>query len=181
MANTVEFTLEQNITLRDGRVILLRAARPDDAADLLEIQRQVFEDGISNVSDELESIEDRKSEIETLGDGRLWLVAEHEGRVVGSLELHRSPPVFLHHHLFLAIELHREYRGGGIGSALMKQGAAWAKHNGYEFIRLGVLDTNPRAKALYERLGYREYGHLPNFVKRRDGTYSGDTMMVLEL
>jgi RimJ/RimL family protein N-acetyltransferase len=181
MAETVEFTLEQQITLRDGRKILLRAARPDDAVDLLDIQRQVFEEGISNVSDELETLEERKEEIEKLGEGRLWLVAEHNGKVVGSLELHRSPPVFLHHHLFLAIELHRKYRGGGIGSALMKQGAAWAKHHGYEFIRLGVLDSNPRAKALYERLGYRAYGHLPNFVKRRDGSYVGDTMMVLEL
>lgn len=181
MAEAIEFTLEKEITLRDGRAILLRAARPEDAADLLEIQRQVFEEGISNVSDELETIEERTEEISTMGAERLWLVAEHQGRVVGSLELHRSPPVFLHHHLFLAIELHRDYRGGGLGSALMRQGSAWAKANGYDFIRLGVLDSNPRAKALYERLGYREYGYLPNFVKRRDGSYVGDTMMVLEL
>jgi RimJ/RimL family protein N-acetyltransferase len=167
--------------LRDGRPILRRGARPADASDLIEIQRQVFEEGISNVTDEAETVEERTDEISKMGPGRLWLVAEHEGRLVGSLELHRAPPAFLHHHVFLAIELHRDYRGSGLGSAMMRQGAAWAKHNGYEFIRLGVLDSNPRAKALYERLGYRDYGHLPNFVKRRDGTYVGDTQMVLVL
>lgn len=181
MAESIEFILDKQVTLRDGREVLLRGARSEDAADLLEIQRQVFEEGISNVSDELETLEERTDEIKNMGEGRLWLVAEHDGRVIGSLELHRSPPAFLHHHLFLAIELHRDYRGGGLGSALMTHAAAWAKHQGYEFLRLGVLDSNPRAKALYERLGYREYGHLANFVKRRDGTYVGDAMMVLEL
>jgi len=181
MEEAVEFTLEKQITLLDGREVLLRAARPEDAVDLLEIQRQVFEEGLSNVTDELETVEERTEEITTMGSERLWLVAEYEDQVVGSLELHRSSPIFLHHHLFLAIELHRDYRGGGLGSALMHQAAGWAKHQGYDFIRLGVLDTNPRAQGLYERLGYRVYGHLPNFVKRRDGTYVGDTMMVLEL
>lgn len=181
MAEAVEFILDKHITLNDGREVLLRGARPADAADLLEIQRQVFEEGLSNVTDELETEEERKEEISTMGPERLWLVGEHAGRVIGSLELHRSPPAFLHHHLFLAIELHRDYRGGGLGSALMTHGAAWAKHQGYEFIRLGVLDSNPRAKALYERLGYRVYSYLPRFVKRRDGSYVGDTMLVLDL
>ena len=64
---------------------------------------------------------------------------------------------------------------------MMRYAIVWGKANRLEMIRLGVLDTNPKAKRLYERLGFRTIGHFPNFVKKRDGSYAGDTVMILEL
>lgn len=46
-------------------------------------------------------------------------------------------------------------RGRGIGSALMAGIEDQARARGYGAVRLDVIDTNWRAKALYERLGYR--------------------------
>jgi ribosomal protein S18 acetylase RimI-like enzyme len=182
MADDITFTLEQPITLRNGQEILLRAARPDDAADLLVIAEQVIHEGISMVNDKLDTLEERTEELTKTREGNLYLVAEHEGKVVGALELYSHRPALLQHQRSLSIELHRDYRGGGLGAAMMNHAAAWARaQEGIDFITLGVLDSNPRAKAFYERLGYRVYGHLPNFVKRRDGVYVGDTQMVLVL
>lgn len=48
----------------------------------------------------------------------------------------------------------RHARGLGIGSALMDAICAEAKSRGYAAVRLDVIDTNWRAKALYERLGF---------------------------
>lgn len=48
----------------------------------------------------------------------------------------------------------REARGQGIGSALMTALMAEASARGYGAIRLEVIDTNIRARALYERLGF---------------------------
>lgn len=45
-------------------------------------------------------------------------------------------------------------RGLGIGSALMTAIEAEAQSRGYAYVRLDVVDSNWRAKALYERLGY---------------------------
>ncbi|MFI9455202.1 GNAT family N-acetyltransferase [Amycolatopsis sp. NPDC052450] len=45
-------------------------------------------------------------------------------------------------------------RGHGIGSLLVEELAAIAAERGCREIRLDVIDTNPRAKALYERLGF---------------------------
>ena len=45
-------------------------------------------------------------------------------------------------------------RGLGIGSALMAAIEAEAQSRGYAYVRLDVVDSNWRAKALYERLGY---------------------------
>ena len=45
-------------------------------------------------------------------------------------------------------------RGMGIGSALMAAVCTEAAARGYSAVRLDVIDTNWRAKALYERLGF---------------------------
>ncbi|MFE6410045.1 GNAT family N-acetyltransferase [Streptomyces sp. NPDC057837] len=52
------------------------------------------------------------------------------------------------------IAVDASHRGGGIGSLLLRQVAAVAAENGCRRIRLDVIDTNPRARALYERLGF---------------------------
>lgn len=45
-------------------------------------------------------------------------------------------------------------RGIGIGSALMAAICDEGRARGYAHVRLDVIDTNWRARALYERLGY---------------------------
>lgn len=45
-------------------------------------------------------------------------------------------------------------RGLGIGSALLDAATDLAREVGATSVRLSVVDTNPRARALYERLGF---------------------------
>jgi GNAT superfamily N-acetyltransferase len=45
-------------------------------------------------------------------------------------------------------------RGQGVGTALLHAIIAEAKTRGYAQVRLDVIDTNPRARALYERSGF---------------------------
>ncbi|MFJ6528700.1 GNAT family N-acetyltransferase [Streptomyces longwoodensis] len=52
------------------------------------------------------------------------------------------------------IAVDARHRGRGIGSLLLEQVAAVAAENGCRRVRLDVIDTNPRARALYERHGY---------------------------
>ena len=54
-------------------------------------------------------------------------------------------------------------RDQGIGTALLQAVYAFAQAHAYRAVRLGVVDTNPRARALYEREGFvAKYTlHLP--------------------
>lgn len=45
-------------------------------------------------------------------------------------------------------------RGQGVGTELLRAIMAEAKMRDYAQVRLDVIDTNPRARALYERLGF---------------------------
>jgi len=49
-------------------------------------------------------------------------------------------------------------RGTGIGSALLDAVFAEARARGLNGVRLDVIDTNPRARALYERKGFKPIG-----------------------
>jgi len=47
-----------------------------------------------------------------------------------------------------------EYRGKGVGSALLQHATEKAKANGFREMSLDVALNNPRAEALYSRLGF---------------------------
>jgi len=52
------------------------------------------------------------------------------------------------------IAVDSRYRGLGAGARLLDETVSIASGFGYRFVRLDVVDTNPRAKALYERNGF---------------------------
>ena len=56
-----------------------------------------------------------------------------------------------------------------------------AKDQGYEQAELEVMEGNERAKALYESLGFVQYGILPNNMKYKDGTYADSYWMMKKL
>ncbi len=76
------------------------------------------------------------------------------------------------------IAVHEDFRGQGIGSHLFDELFSWTKAQGYEAIHLDVIDENPKAKVLYERLGFKEtsYEKVPYFIEKIIGV-SGVTHM----
>jgi len=52
-----------------------------------------------------------------------------------------------------------EYRSQGIGTRLIAAAEQMARERGFREVCLGVNIENARARSLYERLGYRDWGH----------------------
>lgn len=75
------------------------------------------------------------------------------------------------------IAVRRDRRGAGIGSLLLREAAGRARNAGIQVIRLEVVDTNPRARSLYEREGYVAVRteHTP-YLRRAMGFGSVTTM-----
>ncbi|WP_305856409.1 GNAT family N-acetyltransferase [Balneatrix alpica] len=79
------------------------------------------------------------------------------------------------------IAVDSEFRGQGIGSLLLDQIITYAKENNFESIRLDVIDSNPRARKLYESKGFvalksESFPYLKWLVG-----FSGATTMKLDL
>ncbi|WP_136443190.1 GNAT family N-acetyltransferase [Pacificoceanicola onchidii] len=72
-------------------------------------------------------------------------------------------------------------RGQGVGSALFDALFAMAQREGFDAVTLDVIDTNPRAKALYERLGFETTGTESASVLRGVLGFDYATRMVRKL
>lgn len=75
----------------------------------------------------------------------------------------------------------KDARGQGVGTALIASVAARAASLGYRELRLDVIDTNLRARALYERLGFRALRTEPIGMLRHLFGFEASTTMVLAL
>lgn len=75
----------------------------------------------------------------------------------------------------------REWRGKGIGSALVDALVAEARWRGYDMVRLDVIDANVRARALYERMGFAPWKSETLGWLRHVFGFTRSTTMVREL
>jgi len=73
------------------------------------------------------------------------------GLLLDLLERKTEPDCLLMDGIFVA----EEARGRGIGSALLEAICGEARSRNLSRVRLDVIDTNPRARALYERAGFK--------------------------
>lgn len=79
----------------------------------------------------------------------------------------------------LGIHVRKEYRGRGVGKALLLRTIEACKGK-FEIITLEVFSNNLQAKRLYEEVGFRKYGTLTKGVKR-EGKYIDMELRYLDL
>jgi len=107
-------------------------------------------------------------------------VAEVGSHVVGWCDVRRARPGSpIDHRGVLGICVRKEFRGRGVGTALMREVLGKCRGK-FEIVELSVLASNPRAFELYKRFGFRESGVLPEAVKR-SGVYIDERLMYLKL
>jgi ribosomal protein S18 acetylase RimI-like enzyme len=97
----------------------------------------------------------------------LFLIAETGSELVAVGLLSGSGLKRFGHEVTLAITVRESHWGKGIGRALMQQLISWADSQGIVRIALEVVETNVRAVALYESLGFVHEGRL--LARRRHG------------
>jgi RimJ/RimL family protein N-acetyltransferase len=101
-------------------------------------------------------------------DNALFLVAEAGGRIVGVLTCEGGRRRANRHVTKLGVTVDGDFRGEGIGTALLQRALDWARSGGVvRRIELGVFAENERAIRLYRRLGFEVEG------RRRDAIYRG--------
>ena len=93
------------------------------------------------------------------------IVAVGDGNVVGSI--HVAPSRHGYGELGMAIT--REWRGRGVGSALMEAAIEWAREQGLHKIALGVFPHNAAGIALYRKYGFVEEGRRVKHYRRQSG------------
>lgn len=106
-----------------------------------------------------------------------WISASFRSLLLAALERDIENERFLMDGIFVA----QTARGQGVGTALLDAVAQEAKSRGYTQVRLDVIDTNPRAKALYRHVGFKEVKTVKTGLFKYIVRFSAATTMVLDL
>jgi ribosomal protein S18 acetylase RimI-like enzyme len=93
------------------------------------------------------------------------LVAVASGEVVGSIHVGTSGHGFGE----IGMAIAREWRGRGVGSALMAAAIDWARAQGLHKLSLGVFAHNTAGIALYRKYGFVEEGRRVKHYRRQSG------------
>jgi ribosomal protein S18 acetylase RimI-like enzyme len=106
-----------------------------------------------------------------------WVSAAIRCSLLSLLERDTENERFLMDGLFVAPEA----RGKGVGTALLDAIVDEARRRGFDQVRLDVVDTNPRAKALYRHVGFKEVKTVRIGLLRHIFGFSASTTMVRDV
>nr|WP_236754813.1 GNAT family N-acetyltransferase [Aeromonas caviae] len=142
----------------------IRKATEQDIDAILALNRQIGQLHFEQVPEVFcpPSPEDRAFLLGAIADeARLFCVALVAGEVAGFLiariDLNESVPFLskLPVCRITTVVVDERLRSRGIGRALIAHGDQWGKARGASQLRLEVMAFNERARALYERLGFK--------------------------
>lgn len=174
------------VALRDGTRVRLRRSVLGDADALWRMDGDIVRagQGVVQLPEEVPvTPEPTRDRLRWFGEHEesLHLVAEADGgRLVGAVDVRRIPFVQLEHNGTLTLGVHPSRQGVGVGRALMDAALGWADAAEVLRIELWVLDGNARARALYASCGFVEAYRRTRFLRRPDGAWEADWLMVRE-
>lgn len=167
----------QSFTARTGAEFVIRTAQRDDAAAILAYIRAVARETEFFVlePDEFPSTEEEeRAWIQDHVDhpGKILLLAEAAGTIIGNASFEAGPRRRISHRGNLGIAVVKEWRGRGVGTALLQLLLDWARASpDIEKVGLDVFATNESAIRLYRKLGFVEEGRRIKDIKRGPGDY----------
>lgn len=94
-----------------------------------------------------------------------------DSKIAGNCEINFKGGLKISHRATVAIAILKEYWNLGIGSAMFDELISVAETRPeIQILELEFIEGNDRAKALYEKYGFRIVGERPNAFKIKDGS-----------
>ncbi len=174
--------------LKDGRIAVIRSPRDEDIQGMLEyLYISACEtDFILRYPEECNkyTAENEKILFDRINnaDNEVMLVCIVEGKVAGNCHISWEKKIKTRHRASVAIALLSEYWNQGIGTRMFQELIRIAEENKNLIqIELDFVEGNNRARALYEKMGFRITGVKPNAVRLKDGTLLNGYSMIREI
>jgi RimJ/RimL family protein N-acetyltransferase len=169
---------------KDGRKVILRTPKWEDIDDLVKFINSLVEEGadITNyqkVTREQETEWLGRQLVEAEKGSKLIMLAEVNGKVVANASITKKTG-YSEHVGDLGIAIKDSFRDIGIGTEMLKTLISQAENMGLKMLTLSVFSTNKRAKHVYEKVGFRETGRIPNELYK-NGKFIDHITMVKEL
>ena len=175
-------------TLKDGRRALLRSPRDEDIPGTLDYLYQSAGETefILRYPEECGKYtpEGEKALFDSINasEREAMLVCLVEGKVAGNCQITWNRSMKTRHRASVAIALLKEFWGQGIGTRMFQEMIRMAEEREHTLqLELDFVEGNTRARALYEKMGFRISGVKPNAIRLKDGTLLNEYSMVREI
>ena len=177
-----------DFTLKDGRNAIIRSPKDEDIQGMLDylyisagetefILRYPEECGKYTPEGE-KALFDRVNAAEN----EVMLVCIVEGKVAGNCQIVWKTGLKVRHRASVAIALLKEFWNQGIGTRLFQEMIRISEENeNITQMELEFIEGNTRARALYEKMGFRIAGIKPNAIRLKDGTFLNEYYMLREI
>ncbi|MBQ2609678.1 MAG: GNAT family N-acetyltransferase [Butyrivibrio sp.] len=162
----------EKIICKNGKEYKMTSIGPNNAVEYLDLMYQVSSDThfMTRYGDEVKrdeaGVEAEKARLKRLADDeRQAMISVFDGdKIIGNVAVYSSGAIHrkMAHRCSMGIGIRKEYRGLGLGNILVNRAIKFAKESGYELMELGVLSDNEPARSLYEKMGFTEWGRLPD-------------------
>lgn len=176
----------KSLKLRNGQTLTIRTAIKEDALNLIYYISKIGgeSDFLTFGENEFDmTVEKEEAIIEShIGvENKLFIIAEIENKIVGSLNYSGGSRTRTKHTGEFGVSVGKEYWGLGIGKELIKYMIDWAiESNVVKKINLRVREDNKIAIDLYTKLGFKKEGIITRDFYI-DGEYYNSIFMGLEL
>lgn len=177
----------QEFISKSGKKIIVRDLAPNDVDRLynyitelgmedtyIHVNPQSLftdEEEITYVTDCMKKIANRQM---------IKLLAFHDDELIGVVDVNVQPRRMQHIGM-LGITIKKALRGDGIGKKLIQLAIKEAEEKlSLTQITLGCYANNKVGLALYENMGFKEYGRLPKGIFRK-GDYIDEVLMYKEI
>lgn len=179
---------ETKFNLKDGREALLRAPLEAEAAELLKfiIKASGETDYLLTCPEEWEKITvEREAAFireKRLSQSELMLTCFVDGKIAGNCQISFLTGIKTRHRASVAISVLQEYWSLGIGTRMFEEMFKAARNRpGVRQIELDFIEDNVRARALYEKMGFRITGVKPDAIQTASGALVNEYMMLKRL
>lgn len=169
---------EKKVILKNGVKAILKTPEIEDAEMLLnsiktssgetEFLSRTIEDweNVTVESEEKFILNVRESQ------NTLFIACYVDGSIAGNCDITFKTGSKTSHRATVGIAIQKKYWNIGIGSAMFKELIKAAEqHKGTEIVDLEMIEGNNRAKALYEKFGFKIISVKPKYFKLKNGAY----------
>jgi len=107
-------------------------------------------------------------------EGWEHLVAVDDGLIVGNIVVMPTryfPPGERHRAELADIVIYPTHQGSGLLERLVVAAAEHARQHGATQLETSAWESNTRAVAAYRKVGFEEWGRVPNAIRNEDGSY----------
>ncbi len=176
------------IRLKDGREAVLRCLTPEEAPALFESFLRCAEETHFLYVDPMDrdkySVDGERGFLEEYNssESAALIGCFVDGRLVGTCDITFKTDFKSRHRGGVGIAIQREFWSLGIGTAMLQTLISIARsRQGVTQLELDFIEGNSRARALYEKMGFRICGVIPDAIRLSDGTLLNEYMMILKL